>query len=121
MEGVAGGLALPRPLDPPQHPDRVLAITGLDSSARLWPVQQTFDYDPTGLSPCSATTSRRSLPVLGPTGTVRTRYLARHAADCPSSIEPVELAYRVGLMGHSALPTTLDRAERFALMLFMRP
>jgi hypothetical protein len=24
----------------------VLAITGLDTSARLWPVQQTFDYDP---------------------------------------------------------------------------
>jgi hypothetical protein len=52
---------------------------------------------------------------------VLTRYLADHAADCALSIEPLELAYRVGLMGHSALAKTLDRAERFAMMLFMRP
>jgi hypothetical protein len=97
-------------------------MTGLDTSARSGPSSRPSTTTATGLSPCSATTSR---PSGGPSSDaplrVLTRYLADHAVDCPLSIEPLELAYRVGLMGHSALAKTLDRAERFAMMLFMRP
>jgi hypothetical protein len=49
----------PRPLDPPQHPDRVLAITGLDTSARSGrPVDPRLRRRPV-YPPCSATTSSR--------------------------------------------------------------
>jgi hypothetical protein len=121
MEGLADGSCASSATRSASNPDRVLAITGLDTSARSGPSSRPSTTTPTGLSPCSATTSRPWRPVLGPTDTVMTRYLAHHAADCPLSIEPLEFAFRVGFMGHSALAKTFARAERFAMMLFMRP
>jgi hypothetical protein len=61
-----------------------------------------------------------SLPLLGPTVAVLTRDKARHAADCPLSIEPVELGAPDRAQCHSALTKTLGRVS-VRIVLFMRP
>lgn len=115
--GSQAVLALPRPLDPPRHSDRVLAISGLDTGTALArpadlrlrprPVYPVLNDD----------FETEWLPVLGPTGTVLTRVPGPSRWGLPFEHRARGACLSGRAHGSFGVPTMLDRAERFALIL----